>query len=109
RRLLFCARLVPAKRADLALDAFAAIADARPGWDLAVLGDGPLAADLRARVPAGLRERVQWLGFAGDPAAVAAVFRRCDVLLLPSDYEPWAVVVGEACAAGLAVVCTSVV
>jgi glycosyltransferase involved in cell wall biosynthesis len=37
------------------------------------------------------------------------VYRCADVLVLPSDYEPWGVVVTEAAAAGLAVIASSVV
>jgi glycosyltransferase involved in cell wall biosynthesis len=109
RYLLFSGRLVTDKRVDLLLDAFAAVAPDRPAWDLAVLGGGPLAEALRGRVPDGLRDRVRWLGFLGDPAAVGAVYRAAAVLALPSDYEPWAVVVNEAVAAGLALVASDVV
>jgi glycosyltransferase involved in cell wall biosynthesis len=109
RRLLFCGRLVAEKRPDLVLDAFTAIAVQRPDWDLVMLGSGPLSDSLRTRVPEVLRSRVVWTGFVGAVKEVASVFRACDVLVLPSDYEPWAVVVNEACAAGLALVCTSVV
>jgi glycosyltransferase involved in cell wall biosynthesis len=109
RRLVISARLVPVKRVDLAIDAFARIADERADWDLVVVGDGPLKAELQQRVPATLRERVRWTGFVGDTAEIAAIYRSGDILLCPSDYEPWAVVVNEAAAAGLAIVATDVV
>ncbi len=37
------------------------------------------------------------------------MYHACDVLVLPSDYEPWALVVNEAAASGLAIVCSDVV
>jgi glycosyltransferase involved in cell wall biosynthesis len=37
------------------------------------------------------------------------LYRQCDALVLPSDYEPWALVINEAAAAGLAIVCSNVV
>ena len=37
------------------------------------------------------------------------MYRSCDVLVIPSDYEPWALVVNEAAAAGLAIVASNVV
>src|SRR5206468_849571 len=40
---------------------------------------------------------------------LTAIYKLSDVLVLPSDYEPWAVVINEAAAAGLAIVCTDVV
>ena len=109
RRIVFSGRLVRNKRPDLAVDAFAAIADRRPEWDLVIAGEGVERAGLEARVPAGLKSRVIWTEFISDPADVSAVYRLCDVLVLPSDYEPWALVVNEAAAAGLAIVSSSVV
>ena len=50
-----------------------------------------------------------WLGFIDDQDAVSAVYRNCDVLALPSDYEPWALVINEAAAAGLAIVASDAV
>ena len=109
RRLIYAGRLVPVKRVDLLIDAFAAIAPRRPDWDLVIVGGGPLLGELRQRVPADLAPRVNWAGFIAEPTALAAVYRACDILVLPSDYEPWGVVVNEATAAGLAVVCSDVV
>ena len=109
RRLIFCARMIRVKRPDLVIDAFIALADQRPEWDLVMVGDGELRQEMIARVPERLRARVTWTGFIDDQATVSALYRLSDVLVLPSDYEPWALVVNEAVAAGLAVVCTNVV
>lgn len=109
RRIVLCARLVPVKRVDLAIDAFARIAGERPEWDLVLIGDGPLRKELEARVPEALKARVRFLGFIGDQGVISALYRGSDVLVLPSDYEPWAVVINEAVAAGLAVVASDVV
>lgn len=109
RRLVFSGRLTPAKRPELAIDAFAAIASARPMWDLVMMGDGPMRPALEQRVPEGLRSRIIWTGFIDRQEMVSAIYRCCDVLVLPSDYEPWALVVNEAAAAGLAIVASDVV
>jgi glycosyltransferase involved in cell wall biosynthesis len=109
RRLVYCGRLVPEKRVDLALAAFAAVAAERPDWDLLVVGDGPLREDLRKAVPPELADRVIWAGAVRESERVFALQAACDVLVLPSDYEPWALVVNEAAAGGLAVVCSDVV
>jgi glycosyltransferase involved in cell wall biosynthesis len=109
RRVVVCARLVRAKRVDLAIKAFAAIAEERPEWDLVIIGDGVLRDELKARVPAALQCRVIWTGFIGDQARISAIYRASDVLVCPSDLEPWAVVINEAAAAGLAIVASSVV
>lgn len=108
RYLMFSGRLIPQKRVDLVVDAFAAIAAERPDWDLLVVGDGVLRDELHGRVPESLRSRVVWTGFVeGSESAVS--YHAADVLLLPSDHEPWAVVVQEALAAGLAVIASDVV
>ena len=74
-----------------------------------VIGDGPLRDSLRARVPAGLKNRVTWTGFLDEQQTVGALYRASDVLVLPSDQEPWALVINEAAAAGLAIVSSNVV
>ena len=108
RRLLYCGRLAAIKRVDVLIDAFAAIAPVRADWDLVIAGSGPVEAELRRRVPEALRDRVKWLGFLQfDQTALC--YHACDVLVLPSEYEPWALVVNEAVACGLAVIATSVV
>ena len=109
RRVVYSGRLADEKRVDLLVDAFAAVAADRPEWDLLIVGDGPRRADLTARVPPAMAGRVTWAGFVDDQATVSALYRHADVLVLPSDYEPWALVVNEAAAAGLAIVCSDVV
>ena len=109
RRLLFSARLMRVKRPDLAIKAFAAIALGRPEWDLVIAGDGGLRRELEASVPAGLRDRIVWTGFIDDTRQLSGLYAQCDALLLPSDKEPWGVVVVEAAAAGLAIVTSDVV
>jgi glycosyltransferase involved in cell wall biosynthesis len=59
-------------------------------------------------VPEALRSRVVWTGFV-DGADSALSYHAADVLVLPSDYEPWAVVIQEAMGAGLVVVASDVV
>ena len=108
KRLLYCGRLVQIKRVGDLIDAFAEVAADRPDWDLVIAGEGDLKTRLQARVPAELRDRVKWLGFL-QFEDTAACYHCCDVLVLPSEYEPWAVVINEAAACGLAIITTEVV
>jgi glycosyltransferase involved in cell wall biosynthesis len=108
RCIMYSGRLAPEKRVDLLIDAFAAIASERPDWDLLIVGDGPLSDELRRRVPESLRPRVVWTGFI-DGTENALAFHAADMLVLPSDREPWALVVQEAMAAGLVVVASDIV
>ncbi len=108
RRFLFVGRMIAAKRPDLLVEAFLRIAPQRPEWDLVMIGDGPLRASLADRVPPELRSRIDWKGFLGNYGELSAYFQACDVFVLPSDYEPWGVVLTEA-AVHLALVASSVV
>jgi len=106
--LLFTGRLVPFKRVDLLLDAFIAIARTRPDWDLLIVGDGRLREDLKQRVPDALEHRVIWTGFL-EESECAVAYHAAEVLVLPSDVEPWALVIQEALAAGRTVVASDAV
>jgi glycosyltransferase involved in cell wall biosynthesis len=109
RHMIYSGRLADQKRVDLLLDAYAAVARERPDWELVIAGTGPDEAALRARVPADVAARVHWLGFIDDATTLTAVYKACDVLVLPSWFEPWGVVVNEAVSAGLAVVASDAV
>jgi glycosyltransferase involved in cell wall biosynthesis len=109
RRIVFSGRLIPLKRVDLAIDAFAAIASKRPEWDLVICGGGPLDAALKARVPHALHDRIRFLGFIADQAELGAIYRCCDVMVLTSNREAWSLVINEGAAAGLVLVVSDVV
>jgi glycosyltransferase involved in cell wall biosynthesis len=108
RYFLFSGRLVEVKRVDLLIAAFSAISAQRPDWDLLVAGDGRLRDELRDSLLAELRSRVVWCGFL-EQSETRLAYHAADALVLPSDREPWGVVVQEAMAAGLAVVASDVV
>ena len=105
---VYSGRLTQVKRVDLLIDAFARIAAERPNWDVLIVGDGPLCEELMHRVPMGLRSRFVWTGFL-DNNEPALAYHAGDVLVLPSEREPWAVVVQEAMAAGRTVVASDIV
>jgi len=109
RRIVFSGRLVGLKQVDQGIDAFSMIAAERPEWDFVIVGDGELREPLEARVPPHLRDRVIFTGFIGDGAVIGAIYRSSDVLVLPSSYDAWALVVNEAAAAGMAIVTSHVV
>lgn len=103
RRIVCCCRLIPVKRVDLVIDAFHAIAGERPDWDLVIVGKGESQPALEQRASHLLSHRIKFVGFQ-DTAAIAAIYRSSHALVLASDYEPWALVVNEAAAAGLAII-----
>lgn len=102
RFLLGVGRLVPQKRWDRLITAFARIAD--PAVSLVILGEGAARAGLEAQVAAlGLTGRVLLPGHVADPTPVIA---RATALALVSDFEGVPGVLREALAVGTPVVST---
>ncbi len=96
--VLFCAKLQPWKRPMDVLNAFAhsEVATAH----LIFAGEGPLRAELQSGAQSlGLGGRVHFLGFINQ-SKLPAVYRASDVLVLPSEYEAFGVVVNEAMLCG---------
>ncbi|QEG34698.1 glycosyltransferase family 4 protein [Bythopirellula goksoeyrii] len=106
---IYSGRLVSVKGVDTLIAAFIRIALDRPDWDLLVVGGGELEAELKARVPANLKNRIVWTGFVSDQEELFALYHSAEVFVLPSRFEPWAVVVCEAAAAGLAILTSEMV
>jgi glycosyltransferase involved in cell wall biosynthesis len=65
--------------------------------NLIVIGEGPLRDPVQKGI-SGL-PRARHLGFVNQ-SGIGQWFGACDVLVLPSDFEPWGLVVNEAMAAG---------
>lgn len=100
--VLFVGRLIPKKRAELVIRAFAEI-DARLGAVLAIVGDGPLRPELEVLADQlGIRSRVHFAGFV-QPREVLRWYALARVFVLPSS-ETWGVVVLESLAAGVPVI-----
>jgi len=100
--ILYCAKLQPWKRPMDLLQAFAKV-NAAEGF-LVFAGDGPLRSQLEKEAAAlGIADRVRFLGFVNQ-SQLPAVYTSADVMVLPSEYEPFAVVVNEAMCCGCAVV-----
>lgn len=100
--LLSVGRLDAQKDQATLLRAFSRLAANWPEWDLKILGEGPLRAELTAQVEAlSLAERVALPGVTRD---IAAEYRGADVFVLPSRYEALGLVTVEAMSYGLPVV-----
>lgn len=98
------ARLAPQKGLDLLCDAADLLAGRGPDWCWVVAGDGPLAADLRARVAAsGVPVRL-----VGRRADVADLITAADVVVSTARWEGQPLGVQEALALGAAIVATDV-
>src|SRR5208283_5067787 len=100
--ILFCAKLQPWKRP---LDLLRAFAMANlPDALLVFAGDGPMRPQLEAEAAnLGIAKRVRFLGFVNQ-SQLPAVYASADLMVLPSEYEPFAMVVNEAMLCGCPVV-----
>ena len=94
--VLAVGRLHPQKGYDVLLEALPLLGDAV----VAVAGDGPLEAELRARAP-----QVRWLGRRDD---VGDLYAAADVVVLPSTWEARSLTAQEALRAGRPLVATDV-
>jgi glycosyltransferase involved in cell wall biosynthesis len=96
---LFVGRLIVSKRpADLV-----ALAERFPDLHAVFAGSGPLEKDLKDQTARRIPARATFLGFQNQ-AALPGIYAAADLLVLPSAYEPWGLVVNEALASGLPVV-----
>jgi len=96
--ILFSAKLQTWKRP---LDLLHAFAKANlSNASLVFAGEGPLRAQLEAEAAAlGIASRVRILGFVNQ-SQLPAVYKASDLLVLPSEFEPFGVVVNEAMCCG---------
>ncbi len=100
--ILFVARLIPKKRAELLIRAFGGM-HAGTNAVLAIIGDGPLRTGLEQLVrDLGLEERVHFAGFL-PPQEVIRWYAGASLFVLPSS-ETWGVVVIEALSTGVRVI-----
>lgn len=95
-------RLEPVKGHRYLVDAFARLAPRFPELHLALIGDGPLFAELRARAQRqGVAERVRFLGWRDD---TPVLLHALDLFVFPSLNEGMGRALVEAMAAGRPIV-----
>jgi glycosyltransferase involved in cell wall biosynthesis len=96
--VLFCAKLQAWKRPQDVLRAFARANS--PNAYLVFAGDGTLRSVLEAEAKSvGISDRVRFLGFVNQ-SGLPQTYSASDILVLPSEYEPFGVVVNEAMLCG---------
>ncbi|HET7485759.1 MAG TPA: glycosyltransferase [Solirubrobacterales bacterium] len=104
--LVFVGRLVPIKRLDVLLGAFARARESEPRLRLAVVGDGEERSRLEGQAAElGIAAGVRFLGYRRE---LHPIFAAADLALLSSDNEGTPVSLIEAAAAGLPAAATDV-
>ncbi len=107
--LLAVGSIVPRKGYDVLVEALTGLGDR--DWRLTIIGapdrSPDTTRDLTARIAAaGLTDRIALAG-AVDDAALAAAYDAADVFVMPSLFEGYGMVLTEALARGLPIVCTT--
>jgi glycosyltransferase involved in cell wall biosynthesis len=92
--IMFCGKLIPRKRP---LDLAAAVRSLPDDVTTVFVGDGPMAEQVRAALKPGCGAVT---GFVNQ-SELPSYFHAADILVLPSNAEPWGLVVNEAMAAGV--------
>ena len=100
-RFLYVGQLIARKGVGELLEAFSQL----PEGELYVAGDGPLRPLVTQAVRSG---RVTYVGHVDRPA-LQRLYSDSDVLVLPSRYEVWGLVINEALEHGLSVIATQAV
>ncbi len=104
--ILYAAKLIDVKRPQDLLAAYRLLsADGvqEPDPYLLFVGDGILRPTLEAEAQATNWHSIRFLGFRNQ-SEMPAMYDLCDVLVLPSDFEPWGLAINEVMNAGKAVI-----
>lgn len=106
RHWVFSGGLIERKGVMRALEAFIIVAGRDPAATFTLLGEGPLRVAIEKRAcDAGLAGRVRLLGMVSHDEALR-LMSESDLLVAPSRYETFHLVVPEAIAAGIPVIAT---
>ncbi|WP_216588798.1 glycosyltransferase family 4 protein [Streptomyces brasiliscabiei] len=104
RMIVAAGRLIPIKRYDRLIDAFAKVAAEHPGWTLRIYGRGPQKDNLREQIDRlGLHDRAFLMG-AVSP--IETEWAKGAVAAVSSDMESFGMTIVEAMHCGVPVVAT---
>ena len=98
KNLLFVGRYNEVKGLQLLMEVWSSIED-KKGWKIVCAGNGPLQEMLMQH------KDVEVLGFQSQENLVTLA-EKSGAFILPSIYEPWALVIQEFAAAGLPIICS---
>ncbi len=104
--ILFASKMQTHKRAADLIEAYARLSidgAAEPAADLVFVGDGEERANLERRARELKWDSIRFIGFRNQ-SELPALYDLCDVFVLPSEHEPWGLVVNEAMNAGKPVI-----
>ncbi|MBN1256781.1 MAG: glycosyltransferase family 4 protein, partial [Planctomycetes bacterium] len=100
---LYVGRFVESKRVDLLIKAYALLRGREVDAALVLVGSGLKESAFRQQVKERNIKDLYFLGYK-QPAELPALYTMADATILPSDEEPWGVVVNESLACGTPVI-----
>lgn len=107
RLVLYVGRLIQLKGIIYLLQAFKEVKKNHPCSVLMLVGAGELEAELKQFVASHQIEDVIFYGFVPNDR-IAEIYAAADLFVLPTLGDIWGLVINEAMAAGLPIICTSV-
>ncbi len=102
---LFSGQMIPRKGVDVLLRSFIQLAETQADVALLLLGDGSDRQAFEALVPESLNTRIRFLGHLPQ-GQLPEYFAAADLFVFSSRHDGWAVVLNEACGAGLPIIAT---
>jgi glycosyltransferase involved in cell wall biosynthesis len=106
--ILYCGQLIERKGLDTLLTAFQQLRAAGGNVRLQLVGTGPLETSLKQSVSSANAAFVDFAGFR-PVGELPRLFAGADLFVLPSRHDGWGVVVNQALAAGLPLICSEAV
>ena len=100
-RFLFVGRLESVKGIDILIQAWNKIRENKKDWELCIIGNGTLSSYLKSC------SGVIVLNFMQSENLIKEI-KKCGCFILPSRFEPWALVIHEFAAAGLPIICSDI-
>lgn len=100
KNILFVGRFVKVKGIGILLRAFEEVVKDFPDWTLTLVGIGDIDQFMQKTNPNVIVEQFR------QPKDLVGFFEKATFFCLPSVFEPWGVVIHEAAAAGLPIVCS---
>jgi glycosyltransferase involved in cell wall biosynthesis len=103
--ILYCGQLIHRKGLDTLLLAFQSLRSKYNHIKLRLVGSGPDEEKLKSMLSETERPSVEFTGFQSVDA-LPGLFASSDIFVLPSRHDGWGVVVNQALAAGLPIICS---
>jgi glycosyltransferase involved in cell wall biosynthesis len=109
--LLFCGRLVDFRRPDLVIDCFNIFlkkTNYSKNIKLFISGSGPLTDKCKNQiVQYNIQDHIIWLDEVTSWSEIPKVYNKIHILLSLQDYSGWGMIIPEAMASGVGIICTN--